>query len=475
MKKLFYLLLISFSSIFAQENLTHYCGVNTVDSHLQEFRQISPENYPNETEPVAYNIYFHIITNDDGTRTIPIDEAKIQEAVKMLNVTFNQCNVFFKYRGVNTIPSTLFMEVQQSTVQYNNALDDLVLYSQQQNYYKSDSFNIFITETLLNGGLNLYTGFAQIYGTNMVVKDSSINDFTMIHEMGHCLGLFHTNNIDNGLTENVTRDINSPNYNALTHGDRVHDTPATPLGFANNTVNNCLWTGVAFDPVGVQYQNILLNNIMGPNKDGCKSLDFLILTQGQKERVRWIISHTYPGYNAQRTPIEELYKPFEENQIAGNTIISSSDNIPSNGMANVCRNIMIQHRFQKGFTYQFIDTSSPDPVAAIVSEIPEIKFTSGQFGVKISQLSNQYSTYGSYIHTINVLCTKGKICNLEPYIGGTISSLSNLGSQILTEESLNSQQISDPLLIESLESQKFHIRNKTTISGATNQTTIYKN
>lgn len=119
MKKLFYLLLISFSSIFAQENLTHYCGVNTVDSHLQEFRQISPENYPNETEPVAYNIYFHIITNDDGTRTIPIDEAKIQEAVKMLNVTFNQCNVFFKYRGVNTIPSTLFMEVQQSTVQYN--------------------------------------------------------------------------------------------------------------------------------------------------------------------------------------------------------------------------------------------------------------------------------------------------------------------------------------------------------------------
>ena len=361
---------------------------------------------------------------------------------------------FFKYRGVDNIPSTLFMQVQQNdTATNNDSFDDLILFSQQQGFYKADSFNIFINETLLNGGLNLFTGFARIYGTNMVVKDSSINDFTIIHEMGHCLGLFHTNNIDNGLTENVTRDTNSPNYNALTHGDRVHDTPATPLGFANNTVNNCLWTGVAFDPVGVQYQNILLNNIMGPNRDGCKSLDFLILTQGQKERVRWVISHSYPGYNAQRTTIEALYEPFEINTIPGNTIISISDNTPGDGMANVCRNILMQHRFQKGFTYEFSNTFSPDPNSATINEIPEINYNTYQFGVKIIQLSNQYSNYGNYIHPIYVICTRGQICKLEPYLGGKITSLSNLGSQILTEEILNSQQISDPLLIESLESQ----------------------
>lgn len=61
------------------------------------------------------------------------------------------------------------------------------------------------------------------------------NGWSLIHELGHTFGLFHTwggipyasNGSQNSPSEEyVTRDPNDPNYNCHTHGDRVCDTPA---------------------------------------------------------------------------------------------------------------------------------------------------------------------------------------------------------------------------------------------------------
>ncbi|WP_338375753.1 hypothetical protein [uncultured Flavobacterium sp.] len=424
MKNLFNLiLLLVVCPVFAQ----HICGTIDEEPSNVQFKTIANPNAPNLTEPVAYNVFFQIITNDDGTRNIPIAEAEMQEAIKILNTKFNQFNIFFKYRGYQYIPSSFFMNVQlYDNTGIDNSYYDLLSFASSQDYLKTDAFNIFVTETILNGQLSIYNGVTSLYSSNLCIKDTRLNTRTLVHELGHCFGLYHVNNINNGLTENITRDVTSPNYNALTHGDRVHDTPATPLSLPPYEINNCIWTGVQYDPVGEQYGNIALDNFVLSVPLACDNLNG-IFTTGQGERMRWNISHTYPGYENKRTPIEELYKPFEVIDVPGDVVISVSDDIPGDGMATVCRNILRQHRFQKGFSYEFNNTYSPDPVSATINEIPVVKHNTYQFGVKILQLDNPNSTYGNYIHNVDVVCTKGQICTNEPYLGGKIISVGNIG------------------------------------------------
>lgn len=447
---------------------------------------INRSNY-DYTSPVAYNIFFHIITEDDFTREIEIGEAEIQEAVKLLNVSFNQFNIYFKYRGYQFIPSSFFMEVQMYDVEgIDNSYDDLLLYSQSEGYHKSDAINIYITSAIANGAFQ-YGGLAYMNRTSLAVLDTTINTKTLSHEMGHCFGLYHTNNTANGMYENVTRDVNDPNYNALTHGDRIHDTPATPLGFQPNTIQNCIWTGIAYDYVGVLYPNILLNNKMGPNPNGCTDNDFLIFTEGQGIRMRWLLNHSYPSKQAVQTTIESLYEPFEVDYVAGDNIISIKANKPADGYATVCRNALKSHRFQKGFTYEFygVDFNSlgepiflpmpnNDPSSATIYEIPEIKYNTFYFGVRILQLDNPFSTFGNYIHPIEVICTMGQICIQEPLIGGKKITTDDLGLQNYTLENLTQEQVADPYFIETLENNKYHIINKTTSSGSETQEIIYK-
>lgn len=63
----------------------------------------------------------------------------------------------------------------------------------------------------------------------IMANGSALNNETLAHEMGHCLGLHHTYRGN----ENVTRNINSPYYNATTQGDLLHDTPADPVNDPN--------------------------------------------------------------------------------------------------------------------------------------------------------------------------------------------------------------------------------------------------
>jgi hypothetical protein len=79
---------------------------------------------------------------------------------------------------------------------------------------------------------------------------------------------------------------------------------------------------------------------------------------------------------------------------------------------------------------------------------------------------------------IGPACTKGAnigiVCHEEPYAGGKVSSSRNLISTQYEEIILNGAQISDPALIENLESGKYHIITKEIQSGEQTQKTIYK-
>ncbi len=171
-----------------------------------------------------------------------------------MNINFNSFGVFFKYRGTDFIEDNNYIQVGQ------NGLTEASLVTKftELNYYTNDVINVFVIRGNGNQGSNAIM-FLDANSTLATMDTSYIP-----HEMGHVLGLMHlesgtigieqlnsnlpsfiTNNAFSdwqqmrkpvfstiGYTENVTRDINSSNYNADIQGDRVHDTDACFRGLS---------------------------------------------------------------------------------------------------------------------------------------------------------------------------------------------------------------------------------------------------
>jgi len=167
--------------------------------------------------------------------------------------------------------------------------------------------------------------------------------------------------------------------------------------------------------------------------------------------------------------VDELYQPFEAYEVGDdseNGVISIEDN--GDGTAEVCRTRLKRHRFQRSFNYVFEDTAAPDPSSATTAELPVVDYNTYQFNVRINEVNPELA------HSIEVICTRGLICETEAFIGGTIITTEVLGSMNLTIRELNEIQVKDPNLFESLLSEKYHIITKTTAKGAKYQIVIFK-
>ena len=116
--------------------------------------------------------------------------------------------------------------------------------------------------------------------------DVSLTSVVLSHELGHCLGLFHT------FEESVFCKEFVNGSNSATCGDLVTDTPASPRVLDSETSSNgvtCSWNlqGSVFDPNGDAYVP-MLNNIMEyaflcPNKS---------FTAGQGLRMRQTLANS---------------------------------------------------------------------------------------------------------------------------------------------------------------------------------------
>ena len=410
------------------------------------------------------NVKFHIIYENNENPVIPngvtvngqqvfqFGENEIMEILKDMNVTFNPHNIFFKYKGFDISYNSDVTNGQQN----GTSISSLGLHDY-------NTYNIYFVN---------YTHIGHAYAINgntwAVFSFHTMNDSSRMqvlgHELGHCFTLHHVfNNYNSSQCEHVTRDVNSPLYNANVAGDLIHDTPAQPF---QPWFNNCeyIYNPNSTDCTGEPYVDVVPANYLGYDAYSTCGFHF---TPGQVVRMRSYLqspamAHVLQTYNT----IESLYEPFETIPYGGTIIRSISDN--GDGTAEVCRNTLLRHRFQKSFDYAFTNVNLSDPTSATINDLPEIINTTYTFGVQINQVDPTIT------NDFFVDCNRQPFCQTEDFVNGLVISTKDLGSMNITIQQLNEIQVKDPALFQNLMNEYYHIIRKETESGAVKQTVIYK-
>lgn len=460
----------------------------------------------------VFNIQFHcVIDTDGGSSQISFGESQAFNIIARLNEVYNVHNIFFKYRGFNT--------VKNSSLNYNNfneMANAIKLQFVNENKYDDNAINFFLYR-FSNG---ILSGISPDDNTDVFL--ANLPSFTgggsqyphLIPKLlGHSLGLLnidtnsaggfntqviancplpYVTNGDNQLRkpdytgyddsiENVTR--SGANYNATTAGDLVGDTAACFVGFQQNFCDN--FTGgyrnliswnlnsIVVDQVGIPYVCTANegNNFMS---ELCYSGPNGLFTNGQATRMKEFIEGNMNNIFRQKLNVFEddspdisvLYEPFVSNMNNGNNSMYAAfrtflTNSTQTG-ANVWNCGPFAMRFQTGFDCEF-----SSPTGSVTQSVYQQYNTSSStyVGVKIPILGEQ------------IYINNAPVCfgSFEPFTSGDVKSLNNLGSSLYTQEQLDEIRASDPNLYEQLESGKYHIITKKTDSGFTDQKVIYKN
>ncbi len=394
------------------------------------------------TYPIIFN----------GQQITQFGENEIMEILKDMNVTFNPHNIFFKYKG---------FDVTENADVSNGLQNGATISSLGLHDY--NTYNIYFVNQSSIGNAYALRG-----NTVAVFSFASVSDYYRLqvlgHELGHCFDLLHVYNLYNiDQCEQVTRDESSPLYNANQAGDSVHDTPAQPF---SPSFTNCVYNynPNSTDCIGEPYVDILPANYLGYDATSTCGFHF---TPGQVVRMRTYLQNPYMQHVLQTfNTIESLYEPFETIPYGGTIIRSISDN--GDGTAEVCRNTMIKHRFQKSFDYVFPDVNADDINTATINDLPEIVNTTYTFNVQINQVNPTIT------NEVFVDCNRQPFCQIEDFVNGLVISTKDLGSMNITIQELNEIQVKDPELFQNLMNEYYHIIRKETESGAIKQTTIYK-
>jgi hypothetical protein len=247
------------------------------------------------TQPYLLKLFVRIFADADGTNQTTTVK-RVQESVAEMNGQYRDHNICFMLVGIDVIRDTY----ANRGMVYDSLLDN-VYKPYLKKYAYTDMMTIFLHQTFVNSGSsgNAY----DIPNTFLSVAGWAINDAAGVHsifghEMGHCLGLYHTFQAwpRSGVVvyENVTRNPQNACYNAATEGDFCSDTPAD-TGILNNKVNNaCVYSGLARDGCNTAYSPSVIN-IMSYMPWNCIATTGAALTAVQTNRISATINDVNMG------------------------------------------------------------------------------------------------------------------------------------------------------------------------------------
>lgn len=242
----------------------------------------SPTSNNPPTGPFFVKVYLHVVTKSDFSGGLTKED--VEKIIPDLNSAFNSHNIYFSLGCVNYINNTS-MYFNDGNILYYNL-------STSSQYFINDGINIFLIPDGVNNPF-FYKGYANsIPGKSCYVYYNQ-NSLILAHEVGHCLGLYHT---FHGTCEEpgnwAFADPSQTNCSPvpsdhINTGDMVADTPPDDKNFISCDVQGtktpwCTGTGISSccDPNGQLFYKSDPKNIM--SYSNCRQY----FTAGQGERMR---------------------------------------------------------------------------------------------------------------------------------------------------------------------------------------------
>lgn len=206
-------------------------------------------------------VFIHVVANSSGIGGL--SQTQIDNAMLELETAYEPANICFEIIGSDRINNSQYVPFSGS--QFSNLMGENP---------HSNAIDIYL---LPQGN---WGGRADgIPGIAFAIDGNLAETPVMAHEMGHCLGAYHTHS-GRGCGDNANCQEAVNGSNCTDCGDRVCDTPADPClsGLINSS---CNYTGSStFSPD--------LTNIMSYTRPTC--MDHL--TMGQFDRIHTVIDNS---------------------------------------------------------------------------------------------------------------------------------------------------------------------------------------
>lgn len=298
--KIIYLLFGALSVAFSiKAQQPSACATPTPEKLLRFDKQTDRESLG--AGPYYVQIFVHILRNSDGTNAA-MSDANLKTNLQVMANFFQPHNICFVFLGRDFIDNTTW------NLAYNsNMIGDMKKVNPHP-----EAIDIYVHAGLIDGkwGGDAYNIPSGKYSV------SATTGFNFSHEMGHCLGLYHTFETSEG--------CECPNgSNCDSAGDLICDTPADFSGSQNFTDGFCNFIGTQAVPCGpfstIKYPfDPPVNNIMS-YFTGC----YTQFTPKQGNRMRNCIDDT--GF------LRDCLVPFNRT-VSGETIADDFYASAQNGL-----------------------------------------------------------------------------------------------------------------------------------------------
>lgn len=324
------------------------------------------ESFVNYTGPYHIRVYFHIIRQSDGTGEYSVPSLYIPLCMQVLNNDYNSHNIFFDYAGMDYINNSNYYFMSSLSSSYYNSLINTNSHTNAMDVY------LLPTNGSLGGRASGIPGSALVVGGTMDNVEMGISH-VLSHEMGHCLGLFHT--FHGGIAESsggCAELVNGSNCTLC--GDYVCDTPADPFPLFSYVDSECTWVNYSYTDGNGQLYHPDTKQIMAYVSPLCMEH----FSAGQGERMRVHIA-TQPMLQNRMTPAvtyvqnQQFYGGGEE-LITANDSVIAGNNVTSGQPGNVIVSSNATITFEAG--------------KAIVLKLGFKVNNGGQFHARINTISN---------------------------------------------------------------------------------------